>query len=129
MSPTRSGLFGIGLDTYWPQFPGLNGRHMEIIEVDELSALRREVTDVEIAARVAGILEVFDVQPDCPQAELARAARTSVALDRRVEIHDLGSLAYYYMGTGNPENEESISSIIIGNSLHDPGLPSVIPSG
>ena len=29
----------------------------------------------------------------------------------------MGSLAYYYKGTGNPENEEAISSIILGNSL------------
>jgi L-arabinose isomerase len=29
----------------------------------------------------------------------------------------LGSLAYYYKGTGNAENEEAIASIIPGNSL------------
>jgi L-arabinose isomerase len=57
------------------------------------------------------------VQSDCSPAELARAARTSVALDRLVKEHDLGSLAYYYMGTGNVENEDAISSIILGNSL------------
>ena len=55
------------------------------------------------------------MQPDCPAGELERAARTSVALDRLVESHDLGSLAYYYMGAGNPENEDAISSIILGN--------------
>jgi L-arabinose isomerase len=48
---------------------------------------------------------------------LERAACTSVALDRLVKEHDLGSLAYYYMGTGNAENENVISSIILGNSL------------
>ena len=42
---------------------------------------------------------------------------TSVALDQLVEKHHLGSLAYYYMGTGNPANEDAISSIILGNSL------------
>jgi len=26
MSKTRIGLFGIGLDTYWPQFAGLKAR-------------------------------------------------------------------------------------------------------
>src|ERR1700759_1931008 len=26
MSPLKIGLFGIGLDTYWPQFPGLESR-------------------------------------------------------------------------------------------------------
>ena len=93
------------------------GGHLEIVEVDELAALRREVDQAAIAARVAHFRECFDVQADCSQEELERAARTSVALDRLAEEHDLGSLAYYYMGTGNPENEDAISSIILGNSL------------
>jgi L-arabinose isomerase len=93
------------------------GGHMEIVEVDELSALRRQVTAEEISARVAEFQTTFEVQADCSEPELERAARTSVALDRLVEIHDLGSLAYYYMGTGNAENEDAISSIILGNSL------------
>ena len=93
------------------------GGHMEIVEVDELAALRREVPAAQIKARVAKFRRVFAVQDDCSQAELERAARTSVALDRLVKEHDLGSLAYYYMGTGNAENEDAISSIILGNSL------------
>ena len=93
------------------------GGHIEIVEVDELAALRREVTEAQIAERVDEFHRAFDVQPDSPPAELARAARTSVALDRLVAEHDLGSLAYYYMGTGNVENEDAISSIILGNSL------------
>ncbi len=93
------------------------GGHMEIIEVDELAALRREVSSKQITRRVAEFKKVFDVQPDCLASELARAARTSVALDALVKRHDLGSLAYYYMGTGNADNEDAISSIILGNSL------------
>lgn len=93
------------------------GGHVEIVEVDELAARRREVSDTQIAARVAEFRRAFDVLPDCPEAELARAARTSVALDRLVAEHRLGSLAYYYMGTGNADNEDAISSIILGNSL------------
>ncbi len=93
------------------------GGHVEIIEVDELSARRGEVTADELAARVARFHEAFDVQPDCPPAELERAARTSVALDHLAADHRLGSLAYYYMGTGNPDNEDAISSIILGTSL------------
>src|SRR5213594_4054008 len=93
------------------------GGHVEIVEVDELASLRREVTGAEVRERVAHFREVFDVQPDCPAEELDRAARTSVALDRLVEAHRLGSMAYYYMGVGNPDNEEAISSIILGNSL------------
>ena len=93
------------------------GGHMEIIEVEELAALRHEVPAHQTQSRVAEFKRVFDVQPDCSLAELARAARTSVALDRLVKIHDLGSLAYYHMGTGSVENEDAISSIILGNSL------------
>ena len=93
------------------------GGHMELIEVDELAKLRTEVTDAQIKDRVDHFRNVFDVQSDCSPEELARAARTSVALDRLVEVHDLGSMACYYMGTGNEANEDAISSIILGNSL------------
>jgi L-arabinose isomerase len=93
------------------------GGHVEIVEVDELASLRAGVSSAEIRDRVGRFRDTFDVQPDCPEEELERAARTSVALDRLVENHRLGSMAYYYMGTGNPENEDAISSIILGNSL------------
>jgi L-arabinose isomerase len=93
------------------------GGHIEMIEVDELAELRTKVSDTDIRERVNHFKSAFDVQPDCSSEELARAARTSVALDRLVEVHDVGSMAYYYMGTGNPANEDAISSIILGNSL------------
>jgi L-arabinose isomerase len=93
------------------------GGHIEIIEVDELAALRTGVNDGHIRERVTLFRHMFDVQQDCADVELDRAARTSVALDRLVEKHHLGSLAYYYMGVGNPSNEDAISSIILGNSL------------
>jgi len=93
------------------------GTHLEILEVEELSALRRGVTDAEAADRVTEFRCEFDVREDCSEKELLRAARTSVALDRLVREKNLGSLAYYHMGTGIPENEDSISSIILGNSL------------
>ncbi len=93
------------------------GGHMEIIEVDELAQLRREVKTRQVASRVKEFYEKFDVGADCVRSELERAARTSVALDRLVKEHDLGSLAYYYLGSGNGENKEAMSSIILGNSL------------
>ncbi|MES2376084.1 MAG: arabinose isomerase [Bacteroidota bacterium] len=93
------------------------GGHIEMLEVDELAALRKEVTEQQIAERVLIFYQQFDVQQDCSAAELERAARTSVALDKLVEKYQLGSLAYYYKGTGNLDNEDTISSIILGNSL------------
>ena len=93
------------------------GSHIEHVEVDELSAMRTEVSELEIATRIEDFRRHFDVQPDCDLEELARAARTSVALDRFVAAHDLHSLAYYYMGSGVPMNEDTMSSIILGTSL------------
>jgi len=93
------------------------GGHIEIIEVDELSALRKLVTAKQIDERVNHFKEYFNIQPGCSAEELKRAASTSVALDMLVDQYNLGSLAYYYKGTGISENEDTMSSIILGTSL------------
>ena len=58
------------------------GTHLEMVELDELAALRRDVTEAEASERVALFEREFEIQPGCDPAELIRAARTSVALDR-----------------------------------------------
>jgi L-arabinose isomerase len=93
------------------------GGHIEILEVEELAALRREVGEADLNNRIEEFKTSFDVQADCSAEELGRAARTSVALDQLVDIHRLGSLAYYHKGVGSSENEDAISSIILGTSL------------
>ena len=93
------------------------GGHIEIIEVDELNAIKKQVTAEEIKKKVAKFYELFDVQSDCSVEELERAAKTSVALDNMVAQYNLGSLAYYYKGSGVQENEDTMSSIILGTSL------------
>jgi L-arabinose isomerase len=93
------------------------GGHVEMLEVDELVSLRREVGKDAVFGRVQEFREFFEVQADCAEEELERAARTSVALDNLVERHRLGSLAYYYQGAGNAENLDAMSSIILGTSL------------
>jgi len=93
------------------------GSHIEILEVDELSGIRAEVEDKSIAERVKEFREQFDVQADCDAKELERAARTSLALDAFVATHGLTSLAYYYEGTGNAANLDTMSSIILGTSM------------
>jgi L-arabinose isomerase len=93
------------------------GSHVEILEVDELSGIRAEVEDTFIAERVKEFREQFDVQGDCDAKELERAARTSLALDEFVSRHGLNSMAYYYEGTGNAANLDTMSSIILGTSL------------
>lgn len=93
------------------------GGHIELLEVDELAELRKSVTNKQIADRVQLFRQEFAVQEDCLLSELERAAKTSVALDQLVDRYQLGSMAYYYKGSGNPDNEDTISSIILGNSL------------
>lgn len=93
------------------------GGHIEMLEVDALSNLRSQIQQEAIRERVEEFRDIFDVQPDCSDQELDRAARTSVALDQMIAEHSLGSLAYYHMGTGSAANEDTISSIILGNSL------------
>jgi L-arabinose isomerase len=93
------------------------GGHIEIIEVEELAALRRGVSAGELAEKLSEFHEAFDIQPDCEEQELQRAARTAVALDHLVAQKQLGSLAYYYMGSGCAEHVDVMSSVILGNSL------------
>jgi L-arabinose isomerase len=93
------------------------GGHIEVLEVDDLSSLRRGVQLAAVVQRIQEFQKSFDIQSDCSTQELERAARTSIALDCLVDQHRLGSLAYYYQGTGNPDNEETISSMILGTSL------------
>ncbi len=93
------------------------GGHIEIIEVDELTAIRNEIKNGQIEARVEEFQEAFEIQQDCSVEELKRAAKTSVALDALVARHKLGSMAYYYKGTGSDSNEDTMSSVILGNSL------------
>jgi len=93
------------------------GGHIELIEVDELTALRKGVLEKDIQERVKYFYEAFDIEPNCSKEELERAATTSLALDKLVDKYKLGSLAYYYKGSGVDDNEDTISSIILGNSL------------
>lgn len=93
------------------------GGHIEMLEADELSALRKEVKDNEITDRIKLFYNEFEIDNNCSEEDLRQAARTSVALEKLVKSHNLGSLAYFYSGTGVKENEEAISSIILANSL------------
>jgi L-arabinose isomerase len=93
------------------------GGHAEIVEMDELAALRRTVTDAEREERLKLFYRDFDVQADCDRGEMARAAATSVALDKLVAGHKLGSMAYFYQSVPGHEHEDVISSVILGCSL------------
>lgn len=93
------------------------GGHIEIVEVDELTAIREQISQQQVDERVKDFKNIFEVNADCAPEELQRAAKTSAALDQMVTTYRLGSLAYYYKGSGNAGNEDTMSSVILGNSL------------
>ncbi len=123
MIDNRLGLLGhyyCGmLDVYTDlgMVPAVFGSHIEILEMDELARIREAVTQEETAAKVAEFRERFRVSGDCAPEEIDRAARTSVALDKLVAVHDLGSMAYYYEGASGNEHEDIVTSVIAGNTL------------
>jgi L-arabinose isomerase len=93
------------------------GTTIQHLEIDALKQIRRGVGAGDIVAKLQEIRRSFDVSPECSVPELERAARTAVALDRLVAEKKLGALAYYYEGTPGSEEEDIITSIIVGNSL------------
>lgn len=93
------------------------GTLIEVVEIDELAAIRSTLPEDEVDRVLARILTEFDVQPDCSTHELRRAARTAAALFRLVERHGLGSLAYYYESTPGTVHEDIITSVILGCSM------------
>jgi L-arabinose isomerase len=93
------------------------GGHIEMLEVDELAELRRKVTAKEISDRVRLFHKEFDIDKKCRETDLKQGAQTSVAMDKLVKKHNLGSMAYFCSGTGVQENEDAVSSIILANSL------------
>ena len=100
------------------------GGYIQMIEVEELAGLIETTQDAEMTARLDLFKQHFDVHAECPVEELQRSARTSVALEKLVARYGLGSLAYYYRGTGNAANESAISAIILGASyLTSSGVP------
>jgi len=93
------------------------GTHFEILEMCELKKLRDMATDTEVQDKITEFMSTFDVAQECKSEELHRAAKTSVALDKMVEKHELGSMAYYYEGEAGNEYENIVTSVIAGNTL------------
>lgn len=93
------------------------GTHYEIIEMCELKKNRDAVSKTQIANKISEFQSAFDVSPECEPEEIKRAAQTSVALDKMVSNHKLGSLAYYYEGQPGNDYENIVTSVIAGNTL------------
>lgn len=108
------------------------GVHVPLLEIDDMLAVQKSVTEEEIAAKAALILESFDtpephsdpIAEKLSEKDLYNAARTAVALDKFIEKYNLTGLAYYYNGQPGSEQQNVVSSFIVGNSLlNAEGIP------
>ena len=93
------------------------GTHIEVLEMCELVDIRKSIKKEEIEQKIQELEDTFDIDEACSGYEIERAARTSVALDKIVSKHKLGSMTYYYAGINGNEYEDVITSVIAGNTL------------
>jgi L-arabinose isomerase len=111
--------YGGMMDVYsdYTRLAAVFGTHFELVEIDELKALRDAVRPETLQAMLARFGQVFAVDPECSPAELERAARTAAALQALVDKHQLGFMAYYYEGQPGSAHEDIVTSVIAGNTL------------
>ena len=93
------------------------GTHIEMMEMCELKAIRDEVSIDEVNKKTEEFNRDFTIVPECEAAEIERAARTSVALDKFVAARRVDALAYYYEGYSGNDYENIVTSVIAGNTL------------
>ena len=102
------------------------GLHIELLEMCDLDAELKKVTDAETAGKRAEIERFFAVSGDSPSDPIARrpteeqlnwAARVAAAQERLVKSKNLDALAYYYHGADGNAYEELQSGFIVGHSL------------
>lgn len=101
------------------------GMHVEHLELDDLDACVRDVSDPEIDDHVALIRRLFDfpapgsdpLAGEVDPEELRWAARVSLGMERLVGRFSLDALSYYYRGLAGNANERLGCSLIIGSSL------------
>jgi L-arabinose isomerase len=107
------------LDVYsdLTQHAAVFGSHFELLEMDELLALRPAADSAAVRAKLDEFATAFAVSEKCETAELERAARTACALDALVEKRQLSSLAYYYEGEEGTPHRDLSTSVIAGNTL------------
>lgn len=120
---TKLGLIGNYysgmLDVYSDitQLSGFIGHQNQLLEFGLIKKYRNECSDSAIQHKITEFQETFNVSPECSAFEMERAAKTSLALDRLVAEHGLGSIAYYFEGQGDEEYLDLVTSLIPGLTL------------
>lgn len=119
----RHGLMGhvypgmLDVSTDLTLLPATFGSHVEVAEFDDLRVLVDEVTDAEVADRMALAREVFTLDDTVVEDDFAWGAKVSVGLDRLVDEFALDTLAYYHRGRDGEQHERLGAGMILGASL------------
>ncbi|SMQ75180.1 L-arabinose isomerase [Plantibacter sp. VKM Ac-1784] len=119
----RHGLMGhvypgmLDVSTDLTLLPTTFGSHVEVVEFDDLRVLVDQVTDAEVADRMALAREIFTLDDTVIEDDFAWGAKVSVGLDRLVDEFALDSLAYYHRGRDGEQHERLGAGMILGASL------------
>ncbi|XXN66524.1 arabinose isomerase (plasmid) [Enterobacter ludwigii] len=115
-----AGHYYNGMYDVYSDITNLSGRfgvRFKIVEFCELVALACQHEESEYRAKRDELFSVLEVDHTCEETEIQRALRTAIALDKLVERHKLGALAYYYEGAPGSDHENIVTSVIAGNTL------------
>ncbi len=93
------------------------GCHFELVEFGTLKNMREKVNAEETETELKRFSEWFDVSKECSASDMEESAKSSAALGMLARKFNLGSLAYYYEGEGDPEYEKVVTTLIPGMTL------------
>ena len=121
------GYYSGMLDMYsdFTMLSAQTGIVIDILEMCDLDAYLKNVSESEVGEKLAEIAEFFEISGDSPSDPLAKkpeekqllwSAKVAAAQERMVKDRSLDSISYYYHGRDN-YYEELQSGFIVGHSL------------
>jgi L-arabinose isomerase len=109
------GMYDVSTDL--AMVTGNLGGHVEVLEFDDLRARVEQVTEEQVAEKLAETRKTFELAESVVTEDLQWAAKVSAGLDRLVADFDLDSLAYYHRGLDGEIHERLGAGMILGASL------------
>jgi L-arabinose isomerase len=121
---TYSGMLDMYSD--FTMIQAQTGLHVEVLEINDLARLLKDVTAGEIQAKRTEVLDMFEISGDSPSDPIARkpteeqmewSCMVAAAQERLVREYDLDALCYYYHGAPGEADEKLQAGFIVGHSL------------
>lgn len=121
------GYYSGMLDMYsdFTMLQAQTGMDIEVLEMSDLDAYLKTVTDAEVQNKLKEIQDFFEISGDSPSDPIAKkptkeqltwSAKVAIAQEKMVRDRDLDSVSYYYHGRDD-YLEEVQSGFIVGFSL------------